>query len=252
MMGGGGIKVPAPTQQELDLQQEQIEILRQQRDIIEQQAAQQNLIAPFLFEGLGLQPLFEDGEITGFERLPEFETRQEIQNQLLERSRAALAGELPADPGLLRNLEEGESQLRERLFKQLGADFETSTPGIEALSDFEKRRQEILDAARRGDITLAESLGQARDVANIGAPSAILSQSTPIAQLFGQSAAGFQNPLTQMFNQRNLQLQAQLANAQNDPFSALFGGLGQLAGIGLGGAGFGPLGTQSLFGNVFA
>lgn len=231
-MGGGGIEVPAPTQEEKDLQREQIEILRQQRDIIESQSQQQNLLAPFLYQGLGLTPTIdpETGDITSFEQSEDFLKRQDIQSQLLERSRAALAGELPADPGLLRSIEEGETDLRERLFRQLGTDYETSSPGIEALSEFEKRKQEILDAARRGDLTLAESLGQARDVSNIGAPQAIFSQSTPIAQLFGQSAAGFQNPLTNMFNQRQLALQADIAAAQFDPLAQALGGAGQLAG----------------------
>lgn len=84
--------------------------------------------------------------------------RQAVEKQLLERSLAALRGELPVDPGLLKDLDDQESELRDQLRRQLGSGFETSSPGIEALSEFESRKNEILERVRRGDIEAADRL----------------------------------------------------------------------------------------------
>ena len=165
------VNVPEPTPEERALQTEQVEILRQQRDIIKQQARQQELLAPLLFEQSGIRPIYSEAEtirnpeirdirtelrtlreelaglpagtydteddviigggvipssadraqlesqiatleqqlrdtprrittdprIIGFERIedPNEALRREIETGLLERSRAALAGELP-------------------------------------------------------------------------------------------------------------------------------------------------------------
>lgn len=55
---------------------------------------------------------------------------------------AALRGEAPMDPTLLRKQQEEEAKTREGLRRQLGSDFESSTPGIRALEDMKKRHVE--------------------------------------------------------------------------------------------------------------
>lgn len=54
----------------------------------------------------------------------------------------ALRGEEPLDPTLLRAQQEDEEKTREQLRRQLGADFESSTPGIRALQEMNKRHAE--------------------------------------------------------------------------------------------------------------
>ena len=196
MGGQPDIDFPEPTQEERDLQREQVEILRQQQQIIAEQARQQELLAPFLFESAGLQPILDDtGRVIDFQRVPptEEETilrdlqlqalqqltepetadplaaqRQEVEEALLQRSLQALAGELPIATGVEQELAEQERVLRARLQRQLGPGFETSTPGIEALARFGETEALIRDEARRGEITLAETLGLARGAANLG------------------------------------------------------------------------------------
>lgn len=56
------VNVPEPTPEERALQTEQVEILRQQRDIIKQQARQQELLAPLLFEQSGIRPIYSEAE----------------------------------------------------------------------------------------------------------------------------------------------------------------------------------------------
>jgi len=84
--------------------------------------------------------------------------RQGIETQLLQREQAALNGELPIDPGLLSDLSRQEKDLKDRLQQQFGPGYETSTPGIETMGDFFKNKEQILEAARRGDLSLSQQL----------------------------------------------------------------------------------------------
>lgn len=75
-------KPPRPSQQELDLQRQQTLAIQSQTSILEQQArrqeeqyGQQQLLAPLLYEEMGLKPQYnEQGQITGYER---FETPEQ-------------------------------------------------------------------------------------------------------------------------------------------------------------------------------
>ena len=141
----------------------------------QEQSRLQDLLRPILLKQAGINSVTdENGNITGFELAPNpmQEKRDQIEEALLDRSLSALRGELPVDPSLIRGLQEQESGLRETLRRQLGPDFETSSPGIESLAEFGKRKNETLESARRGDITMAEQLGIARQ----GASSAELNQ----------------------------------------------------------------------------
>lgn len=212
--------------------------------------------------------------ITGFTRTPEAEARiareqrladlslQELEMQaslaptraenerlLLERSGAALRGELPADPGLLRSLDDQEQRLRDMLFQQLGPGFETSTPGIEALAEFNKRKTEIVAAASRADLTLGEQLSEARAAGTFGRGTGNVSlgetlrgsrlqdvfatssfPSSTIAGLSG-TAQGLSGPLSSFQNLRNQEFQALLSNAQSRQASDA--GTGALVGTAL-------------------
>jgi len=231
------IDVPGPSEQEIALQQEQLELLQEQRKL-------SDLLTPFLFEEAGITAIRDEaGEIIGFEREedPNQPLREEIERGFLERTQAALAGELPVNPALIRAREEGLKTLEERLRKQLGPGFETSSPGIEALSEFGTRSEELFEGARRGDLTLAESLGIARQE----------SQERTLDRLFGRAAAGFEfprsaaasitGPLSLFQQDRALQLQANITSQQigGQTLASLFGAAGTAVGLGIGLGGFG-------------
>jgi hypothetical protein len=88
---------------------------------------------------------------------------QGIREGFISRTEAALAGDLPVNPALLRDLEQREALLGENLRRSLGPDFATSTPGQNALNAFERERTIALEGARRSDLTMAEQLGIQRE-----------------------------------------------------------------------------------------
>jgi len=261
----GTVNVPGPTAQEQALQAQQTRLLEQQASAFTEQQRIQQLLSPFIFESSGVKPIFDPnqpGRIIAFE--PQTDElaplRSQIEKGFLERTQAALAGQLPVNPALLSDLAENEKTLRESLRRQLGPGFETSSPGIEALGEFGQRRSELLESARRGDLTLAEQLGISRQQSNDLQLQNLLRNVTGASNFpfqsasgFGQTAAGFNAPLSQMFNQRALQTQVNMANAQSQSqlWGDIFGGIGGIAGLALGGPFGGMLGaTAGRFGGT--
>ena len=188
---------------------------------------------------------------------------EDVETRQLERTLAALKGELPVNPALLRELDEQETLLREDLRRQLGPGFETSTPGRDALDNFFRQKEELLEGSRRADIRDFEALSIARgslrrgDVntgGNIG-PSPFIAANLPsrfgdifrgsdIIQNRSSSTAQLSN-VSSGFNAIGAQLQrdqdrefkARIFNAQNrgsSSFGSIFGGVANLFGIGVG------------------
>lgn len=238
------VSFPEPTQEERDLQSEQLAVLRESRTLQQEQLRVQNLLLPTFFEASGFDPVFEDGRLVSIERAEPTEEdtlRSQIERGFLERTQAALAGNLPVNPALERELQEGEETLREALRKQLGPGFETSTPGIEALAQFTQRGTELREGARRGDLTLAEQLGLARETSNEARTQDFLNRLTGGANFFTGSIGGlgdissrFNAPLNRFQQERGFQFQANLEN-QSTLFSDLLGLGGTLGGAFLGG-----------------
>lgn len=257
--GGGSVNVPGPSEEERALQAEQTQLLREQRDILQEQTRTQSLLAPYLYKDAGITPILNtkdpvtgqlknpdmaEGAIIDFQQQddPNKAMESEINTRLLQRSLAALKGELPVDPALLRDLGEQESVLRETLRKNLGTGYETSTPGIETLAEFNKRGSELKDAARRGDLTLAESLSLSRQQASDAKMANLIARISGTSgfqfggqQGYSQIAQGFGNITGQMQADRGMQAQAAMVAAQNraQSQSGLFSGIGSLAGAGL-------------------
>lgn len=189
--------------------------------------------------------------------------RQDIERQLLERSQKALAGELDLDPALERDITNQRQTLQERLQSQFGPGYDTSSAGIEAMNKFEESANVLRSQARHGELTLSEQLSLARQgadnaqgAAGIGAATSPLPGVNPlqaggfafglnqggnqqlgqfgqvlgapmsIAGGFGQVAQGFQLPIGQLQNNRQMQMDASIANARSS-----MGGLGAIGGI---------------------
>ena len=244
---GGDPEVAPPSPAEERLRNEQTNLLRTQQSLLTEQKRQQDLLAPILFEEAGIRQVTdpETGEVTGFERIddPNEALREEIETGFLERTRAAQRGELPVNPALLRDLKTGRETLRESLRKQLGPGFETSTPGIEALGRFGETETNVLESARRGDLTTAEALGLQRQGGNqqlidslLGRTGGLAARDAPIAAGFGATAAGFSNPLNFLLQDRAQQNQANIASSQSrsQVIAGIAGGAGQLGGAALG------------------
>ena len=235
------VNVPPPSTEELALRTSEKELLDFQRGVLQDQLARQELLDPIMFEALGLIPeVDDDGNIISFskEEDPNEALRTENETALLERQRDALAGDLPVSPALEREIEDQGKTLRERLQRQLGPGFESSSPGIEALQIFEQRSLELREGARTGQISLATQLGIAQGTFNEGSESNNLSNvlglsGSPLGAQAGLSntAAGFNRAGGAFTNDRNMQLQASIANANNSPLSAVFSGLGMFAGL---------------------
>lgn len=299
-MGGGG-KAPPPPQpsaEERQLQSEQAQLVRLQRDQLLQQQEQFKLLEPVLLKqsglervfipGTGLAPerraaleaerqrlsagvvslggsladagrnfVFEQGPDGVFRARPrggganqqrireidaelaagtpgrfelretkEATSRRELENLILERSAKALKGELPIDQGLLSDLASREELTREGLRRQLGPGFESSTPGIQALKEFETFRGATLDAARRGDI--ADILPQRT---NLRPPETFAGIRGSAADAFGSVASQFGQLQAPLRRQRELEFQSALSQ----PRSRTGAGIGALLGT-VGGA----------------
>lgn len=234
---GGGAKVPKPTAEERALQKSQAELLNLQTEILKQQRSQQAVLLPFLAEQEGFQvETDKDGNITKISKTPsELDNmKKDLEQQLTKRSLDALAGNLPVSPGLERDLKAQETTLKEKLSSQLGPGFETSSPGIEALQKQHESADVLREGARTAQLTLAEQLGITREQQNQFSQQSsqdVLRQSSigdplTLAGAFGQTASGFGKAQEPFIAQRQMQLQANIANAQSK--SSMFG-----AGIGL-------------------
>jgi hypothetical protein len=83
-MGGSKVSYPGPSAAEQQLQQTQSQLLRQQMALIQQGQQQQELIAPYLYEQMGLRPQYgPGGDIVGYERIPEYQAQQRLAQELL-------------------------------------------------------------------------------------------------------------------------------------------------------------------------
>lgn len=237
---GGGVNVPGPSAEERELQKQQSETLKLQREILEQQRQQQAVLVPFLAEQEGFDVITDDnGNITGITKRPDAlaDMKKDIETQLTERTLKALKGELPVDPALEETLGVQERDLRAKLSSQLGPGYETSSPGIESLGNFFRSSEILREGARTNQLTLSEQLGITREQQRIFEQNSRfdnLSQNAnqiplTLAGAFGQNAAGFGKAQEPFIQQRQMQLQASIANAQSR--ASMFG-----AGLGFAGA----------------
>lgn len=249
------------------LAKREVELLQRQADIQEQ-------MLPYQLEALGFQ-MGADGKITKAPETEDARKRREIEDAFLNRQLQALKGELPVAPGLLRDLEKQEQLTNERLRKQLGSGYETSSPGIETLGNFQRNKAEALENARRGDISAAVGLSAQSNAANqaarqnvfenasiLGTPTVQSAQAlSPVAsagrtgatlqQMIGTVQAPFQGvnglgnlaqaysgPLSYQTNERAGQFANKLQRYQNraNLYGSLIGGLLGAAGGYFGGA----------------
>lgn len=280
-MGGGSttVEAPKPSAEELEIQREQLEVLREQR-------ADQAKLRPALLLSMGYEE--KDGKLVptkaeeaelafeqtlrekqmasyGYKYDPESGetkrlTEDEIKDQMTstekqaydlrkafqEKALKAVKGELPVSDALEQELKEQENTLREALKRRLGSNYEDTTPGIQALDKFDKRREQLREGARTAAMSQYEQLALAR-----GGQIAGLQQYRQ--QALGQQQAQRYSTLQQYYGkpssfgqyaqvlqpyqfQRNLEYQASAANAQAaaQRSAGMWGGVGSLVGTAIG------------------
>jgi hypothetical protein len=267
------VKFPEASDTERALQDEQIQLLRDSKDLVLRQIMESGLLSPDLYREIGWEPItrvsdrvpqlekevadlkekaakspttkhyardlrekeaelaLARNEITGFKRVqdPMDKQRREIEQGYLDRSSAALRGELPADPALLRDLREQEQTLGNIMRRNLGSGWQASSPGIEALVRFGESANIQKDMARREDMTMAEALGISREQSNAQRINQLLQRSLALAgRDTGQAGALLQganqyNPIIgQMFANRQGQFGARALNFQYDAYANPF------------------------------
>jgi hypothetical protein len=255
-MGSKRVRFPEASSQERELQGFQLDLLRQQREMLSEQLRLQDLFAPFLYKQAGLKPRYDGGKIVGFEEIPDEldPLRKDIEKGYLERSQKALKGELDVDPALERGIAESRQSLEQSLAQQLGPGYATSTPGVQALAEASSRANELRASARRGEMTLAEGLGLARGDANA---RGLQQQLANLAGAFQVPGAGFGNSVGALNSlgqalglyggQRQMQLQHRMFNAQQPGFMDFLGQL-LLSAVGGAAGGAGAYGARKAFG----
>lgn len=90
---------------------------------------------------------------------------EEIENLFAQESLKYLKGEGEVPGQVHTDFAESKKILEESLRKSLGPDYISSTPGAEAISDFEKTRIETLEGIRFGRLGELEALGLSRQAA---------------------------------------------------------------------------------------
>jgi len=242
-LGGGKVEVPGPTPQETALQQQQLEMLKWQQSMLQDMVHQQDLLSPILYKQMGITPQYDNnGKIIGYDVAPNdlIDTNKQIAQLNADKTLAALQGNAPVDPALEDNLAKQETQLRGMLSKQLGPGYETSSAGIEQLSNFNKKAEELRSAARHGQLSLYEQLGLSQQASMDNSLNNFFNRSVSLSSLPMQGISGVNgfmqgsNMAMQPYLQRaGFGLQAGIQNAQS-PWTSMFGNLLQGVGSGLG------------------
>jgi hypothetical protein len=223
--------VPEPTQQEKDYQAIETQLAQQNLDINKQSATDQAAERAKFEEAVGMPYADYMAKIA--------KSTQDLNTAYLDRYQKAMKGELPVDPTLERALTENKATLQESMLKKLGPGWETSTSGIQALAEYDKRAEELRSAAQQGTIMAGEQQGYATNpmawVPGLAQPSTV-STPTQITDLLKQwqnerlaQYGGAMNAYTGNLNAA--QLSAQNSSNPLGSILGMFGG-GMMGGIG--------------------
>lgn len=227
---GGDVNVPGPTAQEVELQQIQL-------DTIKKQNAYYAQMEPYILQNMGYKK-DSSGNIVAMTDAEKYNAMSEvdkgtydINKLMLERQKNALEGKLPVSPALENELAKQKTDLEAYLSRKLGSNWANSTPGIQALAEFNKNAETLREEARTGQITSGEQLLLAGLQGQQQAQNYATSSAASFPS-FNSGLVGLSSQAQQPYQYYNgLALQANMANAQNS--AGLMQGLGSLAGTGL-------------------
>jgi hypothetical protein len=248
---GGGSSEPdpvVPTAEEKALQAAQLAA-------IQRQEAENKALQPFLYQSMGLTT-DADGSLRKmtddeyYNSLSETGKAQyDVTKLQQERLKNAYEGKLPVSTALENDLTDQETALKNTLAAKLGANWQQSTPGIQAMSEFQKKAEELREQARTGEMNTgtALALNQMGFLQTSKAQDSSLFSSIPgrwgnVAQQYGTAQQPYQ-----YYNGLNAQIASQNAQNSNNQSAGLMGGIGSLAGAGMGALG-NYMGLSSLAG----
>lgn len=130
----------------------------------------QRIIEPTLWRQMGYHVQFDEaGKIIGEPRKmtdeeiytqmsPQEKMDYDINKKIGQHYLDALEGKLEVPLSITDELDKQWTQLSEVMSRQLGPNWQTTTPGIQAESEFNKRKALIIDQARRGEIAQSSGL----------------------------------------------------------------------------------------------
>lgn len=238
-MGSTHVEAPKPTKEEIEIQREQLRLMRES-------AKKQENLEPFILKSLGLaknpdgtyRKMTEDeyySSLTDLERKVYDTTKL-----MLERQQKALRGELPVSESL-RQTKEREWKLFKEAMARAGNPIYGDTPeeatspttaGMQSIRQFQERFGILEEAERRGELSAGTSaalqmLGVTRDLGNMDRQDLYGHIAAP-AQLAG-SYSGLLAPYQR---QRELEFQTNYANAASKSglLGSFLGTVGTLGG----------------------
>lgn len=206
-------RYPAPSSEEKALQAKQLALM-------EASEAREKAWEPILMEEMG----YRYGSAGGLEQIPEEELyaamspleqqTYDLQKLAAERELKALRGELEIDPATERGIKEQEQELSERMYRQLGAGWETSTPGIQARAEQQQRALEMRDAIRKGEMTTTEALAQSRAGMTERQRQQLIEQSAEPTARAMSVMGGYETPKSWLERQREKRFESKKLKAQ--------------------------------------
>jgi len=162
-------------------------LIKQFQEMQQQEKTYEDL-EPFLLESIGFKKDEEGNFIRmtdeeRYERMSDLEKLQYDNAKLLaEREKMALEGKLPISPAMEENLAQQRSDMEGILSQKLGTDWQATTSGIQAMSEYDKNAELLREEARRGMISEGVGLN--------------LAQSGFLSGLTGQQQAQYGNYLS--------------------------------------------------------
>lgn len=195
---------------------------------------------------MDLQRQILEAQLSGQRSLEErLKDQADIDRAMQERQLAALEGRLPVSPALEQNINNQRKKLEQTLSSRLGPNWMLSTPGIQAIQQFEQSAELSREEARRGQLAMGAQIlspYQATQLspAQVAYPLVNRESTAPALGLYSSQNYGLLDRVPGLLQpyqtQRQMGLQADMANTQNRTSlaGATLGMLGGVAGIGAG------------------
>jgi len=231
---GGSVSVPEPTAEEKELQKEILTQLKESRTL-------QEKFLPILMETSGYK--YDDsGNVVkmGYDEYldsldPTMRTQYENLQLIQEQAQKALQGEI-ASPLLEKSLSSQKQQMEENLSRRLGSNWGQTSAGLLAQQEYNTGADIAREQVRNNAINTYGGLGLSGNEAYNLTPASQLQTASGVA-MSGTSLLPYYSSALQPYqNQRDMQLKANIQNAQNssNQLSSLYRSVGGLVGIGLG------------------
>lgn len=150
---------PEPSDEETALMRSQVNLMSLYSEQLGVQAENQAAIWPYILQNMGLREnaAGEIEQVPWEEQYAAMSPQEQQSYDILglqqERLESALKGELPVSPALETSLAEQRTTTEEGLSRQLGPNWELSTPGIQRISKFEQGAEGLREAVRYGEIS---------------------------------------------------------------------------------------------------